>query len=120
MNAFRKLMVAGVVIMLAGCAAWQERRVVQVPAGEDRAGSDAAWSALDQDHDGVLTPRELAAQHAVALLQGLPVADADRSGSVSRSEWDAWWPRMTRTPPSPTMQALNTATFAGAGAAPQR
>jgi hypothetical protein len=40
-------------------------------------------------------------------LQDLGTADGDGDGAISHTEFDAWWPRMTRTPASSTMQALN-------------
>ncbi len=72
-----------------------------------RAGSDAAWERLDPDQDGFLTVAELESQRGVALLRDLWRTDTDHDRRVSRQEWDLWWPRMTRTPPSPSMQALN-------------
>mgnify|MGYP001602421447 FL=1 len=109
-----RILAAGLAAALAGCAASPARDTVAVAPG-DHVASDAAWAALDGDHDGGLSPHELAEQHALMLLQDFAAADAGRDGTVSRAEWDAWWPRLVRTPPSPTMQVLNAGGFAGAG-----
>jgi hypothetical protein len=76
-------------------------------APTQHASSDAAWSRLDPDQDGFLTVDELESQHGMALLRDLWQADTDNDRRVSRQEWNLWWPHMTRTSPSPTMQALN-------------
>lgn len=76
-------------------------------SGEPHASSDAAWQRLDTDGDGALSLRELELQHAVALQEDMPAADSNGDGRVSREEFDAWWPRMTRTPAPPSMARLN-------------
>jgi len=69
------------------------------PVAADDARSDAAWTALDTNHDGVLSMGEIEAQHMVGLQQDMRVADANGDGNVSRAEWNAWWPRMTKSDP---------------------
>ncbi|HEU4665740.1 MAG TPA: EF-hand domain-containing protein [Dokdonella sp.] len=78
-----------------------------VADGGSHASSDAAWAHMDADGDGTLSIDELERQHAVALQEDLPNADADRDGRVSHAEFDAWWPRMTRAPEPASMARLN-------------
>lgn len=101
------LVLAACVVAATGCstAPRQAPTAADVPTAD--ADSDAAWATLDPDQDGFLTTGELEAQHGMALLRDLWRADTDNDGRVSRQEWNQWWPRMSRTPPSPTMQALN-------------
>jgi len=101
----RHVLVSGFALLLGACASWHAPVTVVMPP--EPTGSDAAWATLDLDRDGTLERRELDARRAVALLQDLPAADSDGDGAVSRAEWDRWWPRMTRTAPSPSMQRLN-------------
>ncbi len=110
MNASRRIIVAGFAMALGACATWHRAEPARAVAGVERVSSDAAWARLDLDHDGFLSAHELEAQRAMGLLQDMWNADGDGDGSVSRDEWNAWWPRMTRTPPSPTMQRLNGTT----------
>ena len=97
---------AGCAFMLGACSS-VPRIDSDTATSAPRAGSDAAWERLDPDQDGFLTVAELESQRGVALLRDLWRADTDRDDRVSRQEWNLWWPRMTRTPPSPSMQALN-------------
>lgn len=69
----------------------------------DEARSDAAWALLDANHDGVLSMNEIEAQHMVGLQQDFAAADANSDSSVSRAEWNAWWPRMTKSDPPPIL-----------------
>ena len=73
------------------------------PVADDDARSDAAWAVLDANQDGVLSLDEIEAQHMVGLQQDMRVADANGDGNVSRSEWNAWWPRMTKSDPPPSL-----------------
>jgi hypothetical protein len=93
-------------LVLGGCAttSYESRRST---SSGDGSNSDAAWMALDSDKDGYLSIDELEQQHAVGLLQDLYVADSDHDGKVSRTEWNAWWPMMTKTQPSENMAQLN-------------
>lgn len=106
-STIRRFTVIGFVCALGGCATMHQHDVAQVTGVSADAGSEAAWNAFDINQDGVLSMDELVAQHAMGLIQDMPNADRNRDGRVSRSEWNSWWPRMTRTPPSPTMARLN-------------
>ncbi|MGN6519455.1 MAG: hypothetical protein ACTHK2_08540 [Dokdonella sp.] len=97
--ALLSLVIAG----LAACATPHAR----IGDGGSHAPSDAAWALLDTDGDGALSLAELEEQHAVALQEDLPNADADRDGRVSHAEFDAWWPWMTRVPEPESMGRLN-------------
>lgn len=77
--------------------------VVKTEPVADDTRSDAAWAALDANRDGVLSMDEIEAQHMVGLQQDLAVADANGDGSVSRAEWNAWWPRMTKSAAPPSL-----------------
>ena len=57
--------------------------------------STAAWTALDPVNDGSLSVDELEQQRAMGLMQDWANVDTDGDGRISRTEWDAWWPRMT-------------------------
>lgn len=98
-----RIALAAVAATLGACAT----AVVHVGDGGSHASSDAAWAALDTDADGALSLDELEAQHAVALQQDLPNADANHDGRVSHAEFDAWWPWMTRVPEPESMARLN-------------
>lgn len=89
-----------------GCAT-QRAGVAAQSAPADATTLDPAWAALDSNHSGFLTVDELHAQRATALLQDFTHADTDHDGRISWSEWNAWWPRITHTPPSPSMASLN-------------
>lgn len=78
-------------------------QAVRVEPVADDTRSDAAWAALDTNHDGVLSMDEIEAQHMVGLQQDLDIADANGDSSVSRAEWNAWWPRMTKSEPPPSL-----------------
>ncbi|MEO6690464.1 MAG: EF-hand domain-containing protein [Dokdonella sp.] len=71
------------------------------------AGSDASWAQFDSNQDGFLSRDELESQHAVALLRDMRSADRDHDGRVSRQEWDAWWPLLTKSPPAESLSELN-------------
>lgn len=73
------------------------------PAVADDTRSEAAWAALDSNHDGMLSRGEIEAQHLVGLQEDMPIADANGDGVVSRAEWNAWWPRMTKSEPPPSL-----------------
>lgn len=79
------------------------RQAVRIEPVADDARSDAAWAVLDTNHDGVLSMGEIEAQHMVGLQEDLPVADANGDGNISRAEWNAWWPRMTKSEPPPSL-----------------
>lgn len=96
---------AALALALGACAT--TRPPTEVTGSEVTADSHAAWALLDLDHDGALPIDELETQHAVALLQDMGTADGDGDGAISQAEFDAWWPRMTRTPAPDTMAALN-------------
>lgn len=74
-------------------------QAVRIEPVADDARSDAAWAVLDANHDGVLSMDEIETQHMVALQEDLAVADGNHDGSISRAEWNAWWPRMTKSEP---------------------
>lgn len=79
------------------------RHAVKVEPVADDTRSDAAWAALDTNHNGVLSMDEIEAQHMVGLQEDLAVADANGDGNISRAEWNAWWPRMTKSEPPPSL-----------------
>jgi hypothetical protein len=95
--------VAAAAVAISACATPGSH----VGDGGPHASSDAAWAALDGNADGALSLDELERQHAVALQEDLPNADADDDGRVSRAEFDAWWPWMTRVPEPASMARLN-------------
>jgi hypothetical protein len=80
--------------LIAGCATTGGPAVSATSTAEG-ADSTAAWAIIDPDNDSALTVDELEQQRAMGLLQDFPNADANRDGGISRTEWDAWWPRMT-------------------------
>ena len=91
----------------AGCAGWHDRAVPYASTSVDGGHSDAAWALLDSNHDDSLSWQELSAEKAMGLQRDFGNADSNHDGRVSREEWNRWWPRMTRTPASPTMARLN-------------
>lgn len=97
----RFLLAASVASALA-VGACSHQSVKLDPVADD-ARSDAAWAALDANNDGVLSTDEIEAQHMVGLQEDLAVADANGDGNVSRAEWNAWWPRMTKSEPPPSL-----------------
>lgn len=101
------LIVAGLASVASGCVGSHDRLTKPSAVAASNPDSTAAWHVLDSNADGVLATDELTAQRAMGLLQDFPNADADRDGRVSRTEWDALWPRLTHTSPSPTMVRLN-------------
>lgn len=107
MSTVRRFALIGLAAALGGCAALHQHDVTQVTSSSSDLGTEAAWNALDSNHDGVLSMDELVAQHATGLIQDMPNADRNDDGHVSRAEWNNWWPRMTRITPSPTMARLN-------------
>jgi hypothetical protein len=104
----RSIHVAVVALTLALCACTTQppRLQSEVASGND-ARSDAAWARFDTNRDGYLSLDELEQQHAVALQEDLPNADTSRDGRVSRAEWNAWWPSMTKVDEPPSLAALN-------------
>ena len=78
--------------LLIGCASAPEK-VTSTPG--EPIDSSAAWASLDPDSNGVLSLDELEQQRAMGLLEDFHAADANHDSQISRSEWDAWWPRMT-------------------------
>jgi hypothetical protein len=107
MSTIRGFALIGFAAALGGCTALHEHAVTQATSPSSDVGTEAAWNALDSNHDGVLSMDELVAQHAMGLIQDMPNVDRNDDGHVSRAEWNNWWPRMTRTTPSPTMARLN-------------
>ena len=96
MTTLSKLALAAGVALLTGCATTGERfHVVAERTPDSVLESAAAWASLDQDADGTLSIDELEQQRAMGVLQDFPNADADGDRRVSKTEWDAWWPRMT-------------------------
>lgn len=91
-------------LMASACAT--THAAVEQSSSSD-ASSDASWAQFDTDQNGFLSREELEAQHAVALLRDLHVADRDHDGRVSRREWNAWWPVLTKAPPAPSLSELN-------------
>jgi hypothetical protein len=87
-----KLAIAAAVALLVGCATSHPRNVRLSGEGVD---SSAAWASLDSDNNASLSLDEIRQQRAMGLLQDLPNADTDHDQRISRTEWDAWWPRMT-------------------------
>ena len=86
--------------MIGACT---RQAVKSEPVAADETRSDAAWAVLDANHDGVLSMDEIEAQHMVGLQQDFAVADANGDSRVSRAEWNAWWPRMTKSDPPPSL-----------------
>ena len=111
MTMCRISLLAGLVLSLGACAAGQAR-VTQAVAIDAPANSDAAWARLDTDHDGYLTVTELEEQHATGLLQDMHAADANGDNRISQREWGNWWPRMTHTKQSQSMERLNRSSIA--------
>jgi len=97
-----RLLLAAVVLSVFAVGACSHQSVKLDPVADD-ARSDAAWAALDTNKDGGLSMDEIEAQHMVGLQQDLAVADANRDGNISRAEWNAWWPRMTKSDPPPSL-----------------
>ena len=96
MTTLSKLALAAAAALLTSCATTGERFHVVAERMPDTAlDSSAAWASLDLDADGVLSIDELEQQRAIGVLQDFPNADTDRDHRVSKTEWDAWWPRMT-------------------------
>lgn len=92
MTTFSKLAIAAAAVVLTSCA------TVPTPpvriSGES-FDSSAAWATIDLNNDGSLSLDELEQQRAMGLLQDYSNADTNHDGLVSKTEWDAWWPRMT-------------------------
>jgi len=96
MSALIKLTVAAAAVLLASCATTASHyHAVGPRMPSEVIDSSAAWETFDLDNDGVLTLEEIEQTRAIGLVQDLANADADHDGHVARSEWDAWWPRMT-------------------------
>jgi len=95
MKHIRTILVAAAAAALSSCATVHRDYGVRTLPADFPIESEAAWAALDLDHDGALSRDELEQQRAMGLLQDLPNADTDADGRVSRQEWDAWWPKMT-------------------------
>lgn len=88
----------------SGCAT-THAIVPQLSSSE--ASSDASWAQFDTNQDGFLSRNELEAQHAVALLRDMHMADRNRDAQVSRQEWDAWWTVLTKSAPPASLSELN-------------
>jgi hypothetical protein len=96
MSAPTRLTLAASLVLLASCATTESHyRAVGPRTPAEVIDSSAAWATFDLDNDGVLTIDEIEQARAIGLMQDLANADADHDGRVARSEWDAWWPRMT-------------------------
>ena len=80
---------------LAGCATLRHYDEPAARVSGEGQDSTAAWTALDPDTDGSLSVDELEQQRAMGLMQDWANVDTDGDGRISRTEWDAWWPRMT-------------------------
>jgi hypothetical protein len=106
MTMIRTLLASATLACVAGCATATYVRGHSTIAG-DGSNSDAAWAAYDTDGDGYLSIQELERQHAVGLLRDRPIADTNADGKVSREEWNAWWPLMTKPDISSSMAAMN-------------
>jgi len=109
MTTFSKLAIAAAAVVLTSCATVPSP---PVRISGESFDSNAAWATIDLNNDGSLSLDELEQQRAMGLLQDFSNADTDHDGHVSRTEWDAWWPRMTdhyvRDSPS-EIPALETA-----------
>lgn len=110
MTTFSKLAIAAAAVMLTSCATTSSP---PVRVSGESFDSTAAWATIDLNNDGSLSLDELEQQRAMGLLQDFPNADTDHDAHVSKTEWDAWWPRMTdhyvRESSSNEMPALETA-----------
>jgi hypothetical protein len=87
--------VLAAVLISAGCATTRNDEIVRTVPPDSSISSDAAWTAIDINGDGSLSLTELEQQSAMGLLQDFDSADTNGDRSVSREEWDVWWPRMT-------------------------
>lgn len=105
MKTFGNLLLLASLVSAAGCSTLHNDTRRSTSSG-DGSNSDAAWAALDTNQDGQLSIDELETQHAVGLLRDLDHADANSDGQVSRTEWNAWWPTMTKTEASSTLSEL--------------
>lgn len=101
------IVTTAIALILSGCAS-APHSTPQEPVAVLDIPSDAAWASLDPDANGFLTVSGLQARRAMALLQDFDAVDRNGDGRISRSEWDAWWPLLSHTPPSPTMRHLIT------------
>ncbi|HEY0180568.1 MAG TPA: EF-hand domain-containing protein [Dokdonella sp.] len=106
MKTAARFCIAAGIALVAGCASANYETLRSTSSG-DGSNSDAAWHVLDSNGDGYLTVDELEQQHEIGLLQEIYVADTDHDDRVSRAEWNAWWPLMSKTEPSENMAALN-------------
>lgn len=96
MSALTRLTLAASAALLASCATTESHyHAVGPRMPAEVIDSSAAWATLDVNNDGVLTLDEIEQARAIGLMQDLANADSDHNGNVARSEWDAWWPRMT-------------------------
>jgi hypothetical protein len=96
MSTFSKLALAAAAALLASCATTSDKyHQVGTRMPSELVDSSAAWAVLDLDNDGSLALDEIEQQRAIGILQDLPNADTNHDHRVSKSEWDAWWPRMT-------------------------
>lgn len=97
-----RILLAAIIASTFAVGACMHESVKLDPVADD-ARSDAAWAALDANHDGVLAREEIDSQHMVGLQEDIGVADANGDGAVSRAEWNAWWPRMTKSAAPPSL-----------------
>jgi hypothetical protein len=96
MSPVTKIALAAAAMLLASCATTTSHYHAVGPRMPNEVlDSSAAWATLDLNNDGVLTLDEIDQARAIGLLQDWPNADADHDGRLAKSEWDAWWPRMT-------------------------
>jgi hypothetical protein len=114
MKTARGLGITLLVLGICGCATTSHDSRRSTSSG-DGSNSDAAWALFDANGDGDLSFDELDLQHAVGLLRDMRVADTNNDGKVSRAEWNAWWPLMTKTETSPSMISLNASAAPGNG-----
>ncbi|MGH8171862.1 MAG: hypothetical protein ACREPX_01865 [Rhodanobacteraceae bacterium] len=95
MKGLTSLIIAATLLTASGCATTQSEYGVRTITDDMSINSDAAWATIDLNGDGALSLDELHDQRAMGLLQDFENADADSDSTISRQEWNVWWPRMT-------------------------